>query len=280
MPQVTWRLQGEECRQVGRGLFIPTEVNFLGLHLQLRFYPGASPFLQIESPAEKLEIEVPSRIALQDKKVIEQGSSNSWFTSFETDLEVVTIVIHILKKDGVPMSEVLPKLLVSKMQKDAECMEKETAARRVAEAEAKRMTAENRHLSALVNAGSDQAAQRACHLIRSAVKIQSKWRQVFTQQRLHRERARKDQQLKALHAAVMIQSKWRQVFARQWLQRELAQRKWEFKYVKTVAAMTSLQRLWRLKQKTCERRWLRAQQGCSESETPYDGILVFNDLIR
>lgn len=247
MTQVTWRLQGEECRQVGRGLFIPTEVNFLGLHLQLRFYPGASPFLQIESPAERLEIEVPSRIALQDKKVIEQGSSNSWFTSCETDLEVVTIVIHIVKKDGVPMSEVLPKLLVSRLQKEAKHRETETTARREAEAEAKCMAAESRRLSALINAGSDQASLRARHLTRSAVKIQSKWRQVLAQG---------------------------------WLDRERAQRDWQVNRAKSVAAVTSLQRLWRLKQKRRERSWLRAQEASSEAETPYDAILVFTDLTR
>ena len=101
--------------------------------------------------------------------------------------------------------------------------------------------AENDRLRALIHAASHQATNRVCHLTRSALKIQSKWRQVMVQQQFQRGRA------------------------------ETERRRKQAKFIK---AITVLQCLWRLGRKKCERRWLRAQKGCSETETPYDAILV------
>lgn len=79
-------------------------------------------------------------------------------------------------------------------------------------------------------------------------------------------------------SAVKIQAKWRQVLTRRRFLRERDETDRRLRQAKRVRAILCLQTLWRLKQKKCQRRWLHAQNGCSNTETPYDAILAFDSL--
>jgi len=153
----------------------------------------------------------------------------SWIRAPNQEIkdEDLEIVIELYQVDRQPMRDVLPRLLKSEL-------DIEQTNRKDAEAESDR-------LRALIHAASNQATNRVCHLTRSALKIQAKWRQVMVHHQFQRDRAETDRRLKQ---------------------------------AKFVKAITVLQCLWRLRRKKCERRWLRAQKGCSETETPYDAILV------
>ena len=160
----------------------------------------------------------------------------------------VEIVIHFARLPPNSLKDPLPELLLKSQ------LDKETKALRAAEGEAKRLdgelqeseakaerlAAEVDRCHALINAGSHQAAERECRLTSSVVKIQAKWRQVLTRRRFLRERDETDRRLRQ---------------------------------AKRVRAILCLQSLWRLKQKKCQRRWLHAQNGYSNTETPYDAIL-------
>lgn len=160
------------------------------------------------------------------------------------------IVIDIYRINGQNFSVLLPELLKTALAKEkADRRGAESKAQQMslhldeAKAEAEQLAAElntqkasreaaemeKSQLSALICAGSNQAAQRNCRLTRSAVRIQSKWRQVLVQGRYQRQRAQRD---------------------------------WQSKQLKLVAAITSLQRLWRLKQKRRELRWLPVGMVC------------------
>ena len=125
-------------------------------------------------------------------------------------------------------------------------LETEKSCRGESEAEAQRLAAEVDRCHALIAAESHQAAERECRLTGSVVKIQAKWRQVLT---------------------------------RRWFLQERSERAWRRKQAKRVRAILCLQSLWRLKQKKCQRRWLRAQNGCFNAETPYDAILACMTLL-
>ena len=97
----------------------------------------------------------------------------------EEDME---IVIELYQVDRQPMRDVLPRLLKIELDKEQrfrhEC------------------EAENHRLQALINVASDQAAQRECHLTKSAVRIQYQWRKVLALRQIQRQRAETDRQLK------------------------------------------------------------------------------------
>ena len=92
----------------------------------------------------------------------------------------------------------------------------------------------------------------------------------------------KDQQAKELahtmtSAASKIQSKWRRVLTHQRLQRKRLEQDRKNKRERLVTAISSLQQLWRLRQKRRERRWQLDHDKAVET-TPYDAVLAFDSL--
>eukprot|EP00435_Cladocopium_sp_Y103_P037120 s348_g9.t1 len=235
--KVIWWLPNWELQGVSHDECVSRHVDFLDLQLKPRVYPKGCG--QFNRPVVLLEnvdtAELQVRVSINGWVAFTQHIPRDGHLQREYHSEIkdedLEIVIELYQVDRQPMRDVLPRLLKFEL-------DKEQKGRKDAEAESDR-------LRALVHATSNQAANRVCHLTRSALKIQSKWRQVMVQHQLQRDRAETDRRLKQ---------------------------------AKFVKAITFLQCLWRLRRKKCERRWLRAQKGCGEAETPYDAILAFDSL--
>eukprot|EP00438_Fugacium_kawagutii_P028063 Skav223912 [mRNA] locus=scaffold2593:156071:158993:- [translate_table: standard] len=127
------------------------------------------------------------------------------------------IEIQFHSINGQNIQQALPGLLKSALEKETQCkqraegrakrlgaeLETEKGKRQLAEGEAKRLgvelgqektcreasEAEVNRLSALINAETEQAAERECHFVHSAVKIQATWKGYVQRQRFLRERA-------------------------------------------------------------------------------------------
>ena len=190
-------------------------------------------FLNDSSKIEKEEIQIVANVVEIDDKSI------SDLVKSQLDAE------KRLKEAAETIGQLMEKEQIVRKHAEAEA-DKEKGCRQESEAKVERLAAEVDRLQTLMNAGSDQAAERECHLTRSAVKIQSKWRQVSTRWQVLRERSERD---------------------------------WRLQQAKRVRAISCLQSLWRLKQKKCQRRWLRAQNGCFNAETPYDAVLASMTLL-
>ena len=278
-------------------------------------YPGDKDdaprqlFLELVVWPECLEeLQVKVLLSYGDQKLEERtlrnhdgkGDGQSFYNRSEIKGQDIVFVVEVVKVNEHAMTDAeifkvlgaeVSRLRASSSEATALADERMTA-KRAAEAQAQKLSeelvkekarqqkaeAEASHLRALISETNDRAAERDSHLTVSAVKIQAKWRQVLTWRRVQHKRAHRDhsrKQAKCVDAITCLQCRWRLKQGRHWVQREHAETERRLKQAKLVAAIKSLQCLWRLKQKKCELRWLRAQQGCSEAETPYDAILVF-----
>lgn len=213
-----------------------------GLDCSLLFRPISSGRAELYFPLDLAgEFEVPVVINGEEFTWTHYGNKKHVYPNRVPEGKDVEIVIDLVRlaPDSVKDASALPELLLKSHLQ-------KTKALRAAEGEATRLAAEVDRCHALINAGSHQAAERDCRLTGSAVKIQAKWRQVSTRRRFLRERDETDRRLRQ---------------------------------AKRVRAILCLQSLWRLKQKKCQRRWLHAQNGCSNTETPYDAILACMALL-
>lgn len=243
--KVIWRLRWDEFNLCDEEDYMYERFTVYGLDCSLVFRPMFYFHLDVAGEFEVHAVINGEEFTLTQNK--RQVSPNR--VPAGKDVE---IVIHFVRLAPNSLTDALPKLLLkSHLQKTKALRAAEGEAKRLdgelqeSEAETKRLAAEVDRCHALINAGSHQAAERECRLTGSAVKIQAKWRQVLTRRRFLRERDETDRRLRQ---------------------------------AKRVRAILCLQTLWRLKQKKCQRRWLHAQNGCSNTETPYDAILAFDSL--
>lgn len=243
--KVIWRLRWDEFNLCDEEDYMYERFTVYGLDCSLVFRPMFYFHLDVAGEFEVHAVINGEEFTLTQNK--RQVSPNR--VPAGKDVE---IVIHFVRLAPNSLTDALPKLLLkSHLQKTKVLRAAEGEAKRLdgelqeSEAETKRLAAEVGRCHALINAGSHQAAERECRLTGSAVKIEAKWRQVLTRRRFLRERDETDRRLRQ---------------------------------AKRVRAILCLQTLWRLKQKKCQRRWLHAQNGCSNTETPYDAILAFDSL--
>lgn len=243
--KVIWRLRWDEFNLCDEEDYMYERFTVYGLDCSLVFRPMFYFHLDVAGEFEVHAVINGEEFTLTQNK--RQVSPNR--VPAGKDVE---IVIHFVRLAPNSLTDALPKLLLkSHLQKTKALRAAEGEAKRLdgelqeSEAETKRLAAEVDRCHALINAGSHQAAERECRLTGSAVKIEAKWRQVLTRRRFLRERDETDRRLRQ---------------------------------AKQVRAILCLQTLWRLKQKKCQRRWLHAQNGCSNTETPYDAILAFDSL--
>eukprot|EP00435_Cladocopium_sp_Y103_P026848 s1653_g6.t1 len=258
--QVIWRVPAAECSRVARDQWLSRDVDFLGVQLKLELYPkgcqqhssASRAVLRLENPANA---RLTCRVTWNELHTDDACVGTDYYQQYHSEINGtdVQITIELVCLNGKYWSDSLIGFM--------ECeLDKEKRSREIAQGDAQRLGAElakekkcreeseaeiNR-LQTLIAAGGHHATERARRLARSAVRIQAKWRQVLTRRWVLRERSEKDRRLKQ---------------------------------AKRVRTITVLQRLWRLKQKKCQCRWLQAKNG-SEVQTPYDAILAFHSLAQ
>ena len=287
---MVWKLTREEYALLARGQHVFTVVNFLDENIMLDIRKKGEdgrPELTLGALSASVRFTAIS-IAGENfgECTVEKGSEHHlWLKdSSEIEKEEIHFVANVVEIDDKSISDLVKsKLDAEKLLKEAAEEKMQQIGFELEKEQIARKHAEDR-LQALIDAGSDQAAERVRRLTRSAVKIQAKWRQVSAE-RARAEMLKQFQQAKLASeretcSVVKIQAKWRQVSNQRRQMREDAETVRRLKHAKFVEAINSLKHLWCLKKKRRERRWLHAQK-CSEAETPYDAILViFPQLIH
>ena len=258
--KVIWRLQGDAVKACGQGDGLLQNINVYGFQFMAFYHPRDSAKASRFWFHLDMEREFEVNVAIKGKNFTCKRSSEDMYFSPPPEGEDVEIVIRLVRLAPDSLEDASPELLKFQLALETKALrtaegeakrlggelEIEKSARQESEAETKRLAAEVGRCHALIAAGSQHAAERECRLTRSATKIQAKWRQLCTKWHVQRE------------------------------QFEIGRR---LKQEKRVRAISCLQSLWRLKQKRCQRRWLRAQNGCSDTETPYDAILASMTLL-
>ena len=271
LDQVIWRLKRDQYQGLARYEKVSRVADFLNWRLKLEFYPKGYKHDNAELATMKPRF-IAYAVSMEEVLATMSFSSKVGGRSplsvdgalldnpAAIDAENVELAVELHEVDGYRLQEVL-NVAKSKFEKentarkDAEAMAKSLAVeldsekkcRQESSAEANGLGEEVKRLQAMISDTTTQASERASRATRAVVTIQSKWRQVFTQRQIQRERAERDRRVKRM---------------------------------KFVEAIRCLQRLWRLKKKRCERRWLREQKVCSEAETQYDAILVHMPLLQ
>ena len=213
---------------------------------------GNHQSIYFSPPPKGEDVEIVIRFVRFHPESLNQSSNHASSELLKFSLVLETKALRTAEGEAKRLRGELDQEKGSRQSSEAHAMrlggelETEKSARHELEAETKRLAAEVDRCHALIAAGSDQAAERECRLTRSATKIQAKWRQ--------------------------LSAKWH-------VQREQFEKGRRLKQEKRVRAISCLQSLWRLKQKKCQRRWLYAQNGFSNTETPYDAILVCTALL-
>eukprot|EP00435_Cladocopium_sp_Y103_P049230 s2994_g14.t1 len=293
--KVTWILKGEDCKGYSHKESIETRVDglgSLGLDLQLQFFPKGdteeSRFGFWLASSRELEVDVCINSGGMAKIKIGKDRLNSPCqpkpedcTDWQIKEGDVEIEIFLRRIDGHPANEsVLAWLLRDEWEKEVRL--KQAAQKELSEEKKQRQIAEahSKRFDALLKATSDRATERACRFSRSAAKIQSQWRRAESDRRLKQAKLAAERKCQLIRSTVKIQAKWRQVFTQRQVKREREETNRRLKQVKLVEAVASLQRLWRLKKKRRERRWLAEQNGRFEVSTPYDAILAFDSLAQ
>ena len=180
--QVIWRVPNAECQGVARDQCLTREVDFLGVQVKLDLYPQSCqahsrPVLRLQNP-DYANVWLTFKVVWNGKQLLNNNYiERDRYWEHPSNIQAEDFEIDIYCHDA--NSRHVLRYLAEKQRREE------------SEAKAERLASEVSRFHALMKAGSDQAAERACRLTRSAVKIQAKWRQVSTRRWFLQERSEK-----------------------------------------------------------------------------------------
>lgn len=180
--KVIWRVPNAECQGVARDQCLTREVDFLGVQVKLDLYPQSCqahsrPVLRLQNP-DYANVWLTFKVVWNGKQLLNNNYiERDRYWEHPSNIQAEDFEIDIYCHDA--NSRHVLRYLAEKQRREE------------SEAKAERLASEVSRFHALMKAGSDQAAERACRLTRSAVKIQAKWRQVSTRRWFLQERSEK-----------------------------------------------------------------------------------------
>lgn len=187
--KVIWRVPKAECQGVARDHCVMREVDFLGVKVKLDLYPQSCQtysraVLRLQNP-DYANVWLTFKVVWNGRQLLNNNyleRDRYWEHPSNLQADDFEIDIYCYDAHGRHVLQYLA----------------EKQRREESEAKAERLAAEVSRCHALMNAGSDQAGERECRLIHSAVKIQAKWRQVLTRRWFLQERSERVWRMKQM----------------------------------------------------------------------------------